>query len=146
VLFSAGCRDHPQREGTYALSALEVVRDTCGLWESGALRPTTLTLSNPGNEVFAELSPPSIDLWGRFLWEGQRFRVAGSLADEVLTVDGERCEMSLLQAVLEADTGDEGVVVGARFTGRLTFETHGRIGDACDCLIEADVEGVLASD
>lgn len=143
MLLGSGCRDHPQREGTYTLHAREVLRDACGVWDSGALRPQTVTISNPGNEVFAELSPPPIPLWGRFLWEGQRFRVAGSLADQTLTVAGESCELSLLQAVLEAETEDDGVVVGARFTGRLTLEAHGRLGESCECLVEVDVEGVL---
>ena len=143
LLLGSGCREHPQREGTYALNALEVIRDGCGVWDSGALRPQTVAVSTPGNEVFAELSPPTVSMWGRFLWEGQRFRVAGTLADENITVDGEACELSLLQAVLEAETEDDGIVVGARFTGRLTLETHGRLGGSCDCLVEVDVEGVL---
>lgn len=143
LLLSSGCREHPQREGTYSLSALEVARDTCGLWASGALRPDTITLSTPGNEVFAELSPPTMPMWGRFLWEGHAFRVAGTLAAEELEVEGAACELSLIQGVLEGETGDRGAVVGARLSGQLTLETQGRIGGACDCLVVVEVEGVL---
>lgn len=142
-MLTAGCRAHPQREGTYALRSVEVVQDTCGLWASGALRPDTVTIEAPGNEVFAELTPPAIPMWGRFLWEGERFRVAGTVADAQLEVEGEACELSLLQAVLEADTGDDGIVVGARFTGTLTLETQGRLGARCDCRVKVEVEGTL---
>ena len=130
----AGCRDHNQARGRYQLTATAVTEDGCGLVGAGG-NLGELALRTYGNEVQAHLDLLDVDLDGRYLRDVETFRVAGSASDVPVEVQGQACEVQLLQVVLLARTLNQGLA----FQGPLVVTYDDARHPACVCALEAEV-------
>lgn len=142
ALLSGCLRDHPQRDGDYALRATSITRDACGLVAAdGSLG--TLTLARHGNDVHGGMSLHGIALQGRYLSGLEAFLIAGDAASVETEVDGVACTVPLVQATLRAETTLDGEREGEAFIGTLTVAYRAPLEAACACELVAEIEGTL---
>jgi len=130
----AACRGHPQREGDYDFTPVDVISDGCGFLQSGGtLGGGTLILT--GNELAMSFERFQVRLVGRFLESVERFTLDGSVSNLQVNAQGQNCVADLLTVHLDAATAtpDE-------FTGNLRIDVDGTA--PCSCVVSTTFRAV----
>ncbi len=136
---SLGCNDFVQNPGPYELRAVEVMRDECGLLPSAEeLWDGSLLIT--GQVVRMDFELLDMQLVGRFLAEGERFAVDGSVANATVITNGQECLLDQVSVHLEGTT-----VCATQFDGTLRVRYEARRPDSCVCELWARFEAVQDS-
>jgi len=135
----ASCgRDHPQQEGSYALSATEFLRDECNLQRTlGARWEGTLSLA--GNIARFQLDDIlfGTQLVGNFKENLEQFHLDGSVANIATPVQGVSCLVDEVTIHLEAITDNANT-----FHGSIRLRYVSLLNSQCLCELWANYRAV----
>lgn len=131
---SVGCtRAYIQNDGPYELSAVEVLRDDCGLLDAApeALWDGELLISGEVLHMRYELME-DMHLVGFFLGGGDDgFMLDGSVSNASLQANGQQCTVEQVKVHLEGTTR-----CATAFDGTLRVSYELRPGQAAECACE----------
>jgi hypothetical protein len=133
---SVGCtRAYIQNDGPYELTAVEVLRDDCGLLDSapGSLWDGELLISGEVLHMRYELME-DMQLVGFFLGGGggdDGFMLDGSVSNALLEANGRQCSVDQVKVHLEGTTR-----CATAFDGTLRVRYELRPGQAAECACE----------
>jgi hypothetical protein len=121
-----GCVVHTQRDGAYAFTALEVLRDSCGLLPSPeALWDGELFVT--GETLRLDYQLFEMRLVGAFEEVSNDFYLDGSAANVSAEVGGQECQFDLVTVSVKGTTRSP-----TQFTGSLRLTQQGPL-DRCNC-------------
>jgi hypothetical protein len=140
VGLSLGCNDFAQNQGAYALRAVEVMRDDCGLLPADPEALWDGSLLITGQVVRVDFQLLDMQLVGRFLAGGESFAVDGSVANVETEANGQVCLLDQVSVHLEGKT-----VCSSQFNGTLRVRYEARRPDSCVCELWARFEAVQDS-
>jgi len=135
----ASCgRDHPQQEGSYALSATEFLRDECNLQSTlGSRWEGTLSLA--GNVAWFQLDDIlfGTQLVGKYKENIEQFHLDGSVANIAAPVQGVSCLVDEVAIHLEAITDNANT-----FHGSIRMRYVTLLNSQCVCELWANYRAV----
>ncbi len=136
-LLSCG-RVHPQKEGAYALSVTEILRDGCNLQNTlGMTFEGTLYLA--GNIAWFQLDDAlfGMQLRGNFKENIEQFHLDGSVSNILTPVQGTSCLLDEILIHLEAVTDDAN-----NFHGAIRLRYVSLLNSNCLCELWANYRAV----
>jgi hypothetical protein len=136
LLASLGCNTFVQNPGDYEMEPVELLRDDCHL-----LPPSTDfwdgSLLITGQVVRMEFDLLKTQLVGRFLADGEKFTVDGSVANATVIANGQECLLDQVSVHIDATT-----VCETEFNGTLRVRYEARRPDSCVCELWATFNAV----
>jgi len=151
-LIGCGGRNHAQQEGCYALNPVRpsgIIRDECQLLGDAAAN-LGAGLTVYGNLVQLEFrfSTPSqrqlldVSMAGAFDYGEETFSADGTAANVLLPIDGQSCQLQLVDVHLNAttDANDQG-----RFSGIIRITTSAPRPETCICQAWFEYQANLSS-
>ena len=103
----AGCigRNHTQHEGNYLFTAQEIIRDDCGL-QSGSATLWSGVMLISGDLVRMQMDQRlyGMEAVGYFFYGVEGFTMDGSAQNATVQVRGTECQVTLVQAHIDATT------------------------------------------
>jgi hypothetical protein len=137
-LIACGGRTHDQEEGCYALTPVRpsgIIRDECQLLADAAANlGAQLTVSGNVVEVDFRFSTPSqgelltVSMAGQFSYSEEAFSADGTAANILLPIDGQACQLQLVDVHLDATTQ-----TSTSFAGVIRITTSTPRPETCIC-------------
>jgi len=127
VMALSGCRVHTLQDGAYDFTAVEVMRDDCGL----ASQPEVFargTLLTAGHVVRLDYPYLSTQLAGQYRYGLEEMTMDATLANVRTRLRGQDCQVDVVSVALDSVTQSP-----TRFTGSMSFTFNTRTADACTC-------------
>ena len=137
-LVACGGRTHQQQEGCYALTPVRpsgIIRDECQLLASSASNlGARLLVSGNVVELDFRFSSPSqgelltVSMAGQFAYNQEAFSADGTATNVLLPIQGQTCELQLVDVHLDATTQSS-----TSFSGVIRISTTAPRPETCIC-------------